>query len=87
MEYYRETVAAMLKGYMLIQMSYMIATTTEKNNYREHAERLRENWIYNILKIQDNVKLETRAANKTMWACDPDEYYNTGITIHSFIFC
>lgn len=32
-EYYREIVAAMMKGYMLIQMSYMISTLKSLGGY------------------------------------------------------
>lgn len=74
MEYYREAVAALLKGYMLVQMSFMIATANNEQNYRERAEQLREQWIHTVSQIQDNAKLESRVANKTTWACDPDDF-------------
>lgn len=78
MDFYQEIVAALLKGYMLLQMSYMISTTNEMGNYREIAEDVRDKFIYNISLIQDDVKAETRNASRAMWACDPEDFFNTG---------
>lgn len=78
MDFYQEIVAALLKGYMLLQMSYMIWTANEVRNYRETAELVRNKFIYNISIIQDDVKAETRNASRAMWACDLEDYFNTG---------
>lgn len=78
MDFYQEIVAALLKGYMLLQMNYMIWTTNSTENYRETAERVRDNFIHNISIIQDDAKAETRNASRAMWACDPEDFFNTG---------
>lgn len=77
MDFYQEIVAALLKGYMLLQMSYMIWSTNGTINNRETAEHVRGQFIHNISIIQDDVKAETRNASRAMWACDPEDFYNT----------
>lgn len=86
MDFYQEIVAALLKGYMVLQMSFMIWTTNGMGDYRETAERVRDRFIYNISLIQDDVKAETRNASRAMWACDPEEFFNTGIYSFYLIF-
>lgn len=61
----------------------MIWTTNEMGNYRETAERMRDRFIHNISIIQDDVKAETRNASRAMWACDPEDFYNTGSCVDS----
>lgn len=78
MDFYQEIAAAMLKGYMLLQLDLMVWTTNETINYRETAELVRDRFIHNISVIQDDVKAETRNASRDMWACDLADYYNTG---------
>lgn len=78
MDFYQEIVAALLKGYMLLQMSHMIWSTNATGNYRETAENVRDKFIYNISLIQDDVKAEMRNASRAMWACDPENFFNTG---------
>lgn len=104
-EFYNEVVAALLKGYITLQMSYMIQTANffsmylfrihhliinyifkfffswmqNKANYRDRAEKLRENFAKNVTLMQDDIKLEIRNASRAMWACDPDDYVAQGL--------
>lgn len=78
MEFYKEMVLSLLKGYMLLQVSFMWSTVTNQTDMRQQAESEREHWIYNVSVIQDAARQEARVANKSMWACDPDNFYYSG---------
>lgn len=53
-------------------------------NYRYEGEQLRRSFRYNVSVIQDEVRIQMRNSSREMWACDPDNYENTGILIINY---
>ncbi|XP_055324718.1 uncharacterized protein LOC129579094 [Sitodiplosis mosellana] len=73
-EFYVEILAALLKCYMLLQMTYMVQTVNDLGNFNDPADQLRESFTYNVTTIQNYVIFELKNASRAVWACDPDDF-------------
>ncbi|XP_031621011.1 uncharacterized protein LOC116339330 [Contarinia nasturtii] len=67
-EFYNEIVAAALKCYMLLQMTYMVQTATDLGNFNDPGYKLRESFSFNVTAIQNYVRIELTNASHAMWA-------------------
>lgn len=73
-EVYKDIQLARLRGYITVQLAYMILGLREREKYREESRKLRITFQDNNKRIQQSILDAIGHTNRDVTSCSPDNY-------------
>ncbi|XP_055371279.1 uncharacterized protein LOC129605506 isoform X2 [Condylostylus longicornis] len=71
---YSDVAYAELKGYTMMQFSWMMLRIYEKGNFTEESNLMRNEFIKRIDRTQDALRGVIKHADRSVWKCDPTKH-------------
>ncbi|XP_069676205.1 uncharacterized protein [Periplaneta americana] len=72
---YNSVAITELKGYALMQFSWMLLRLYDKGNFTVEPEMMRERYQERIIQKVAALKEAMKTAERDMWRCDPEQYF------------
>lgn len=75
-EYYGNVALFLLRSYATLQLSYLLLTSSGHGDYHKESELFEQNFKGQYEKFQQAIEEMLVAANRDLWKCDPNPYFN-----------
>lgn len=75
-EYYGNVGVFLLRGYAMLQLSYILLTVAGHGNLQQESLRFHDVFQQRYTNFRDSINDMLSEANRDLWKCDPNPYLN-----------
>lgn len=84
-EYYGNVALFLLRGYAILQLSYILLTASGHGNFQQESLSFQDSFQQQYTNFRECIDDMLREANRDLWKCDPNPYLNKSIFFQSQI--